>query len=608
MTVNEYLIILEEELKYYPKKKRKVIINIYRDKFNTDIDLGIEEEKITASYPTPYEVAKEQYEKEGINYLDRRKRQTKSNDIFKSIITGIGLILTFSAALFLSFYIGYSIVRLIKLVTLLNGAKDIILTILFVIPFILFLVVIYLYLVDIFILIFEYLLEIFLIGFNKKLNPIEFSIVDYLEEKLKKEKLFRKTLIITCVCMIFFGLVNYFGHSYFYRSFTKATPNAYVTEYSDASTNINLKIDEAKIKVVEAPEFKITINSEFERKLNVENISDVLYISTNNLQYFDFLDFLKEPLPEVIIEIPATDCLSISLDSGNIEITGVNLSKNFAKINQGNIIVSDSSINEVELTCTKGGVSINNLICDNTLLSLVTGKTEINGITGSALKITNVSSDVQIEKANFAAFDYTSTNGDILINEANIYTSNVNLASCDADFVNITGDSFVLKSTAACNVSYSNSTITTLDSITLGGGVVCLSLDSNANIETAGTFLGKDLKGSFKIKSLGSFFELTQSKLDSIEIETNRCEATIEYIKADKFKYITNNSKSVLYFIFGKEMKIQDDKGELLLDNDSSIRDEIALYTEYYQKVEKLDISARASFRIESGYELTNIE
>lgn len=609
MTVNEYLIILEDELKYYPKKKRKVIINIYREKFNTDIDLGVEEDKITAGYPTPYEVAKDLYEKEGINYLDRRKRQRKSNDIFKTIITGIGLILTFSAALFLTFYIGYSIVRLVKLVCLLNGAKDIILMLLFVIPFILFLDVVYLYLVDIFILIFEFLLEIFLVGFNKKLEPVEFSVVDFLEDKLKKQKLFRKALIATTVLLVFFGLVNYFGHSYFYRSFTKATPNAYTVEYTDTSSlSYNFKVDEAKVKVVEADTFKIVINSEFERKLNVENVSNVIYITTNNLQYFDFLDFLKEPIPEIIIEMPKDTDLSISIENGNLELNNVHLNKSISKVVQGNAIISDSTVQDLEITTSNAGVSLNNVESANTTLKLVSGKVEVNNLKGTSLDIDNATCDVKLENIALNNLNYKTTNGDILVNDANITTSNFNLTSCDADIVKLNAESVTLKSTSACNVSYSNSNITTLDSITLGGGVVCLTLNANAHIETAGTFLGKDLTGTYKIKCLGNFFELTKSKATSIEIETNRCEATVEYIKADKFKYITNNSKSVLYFIFGKEMKIQDDKGELLLDNDSSIRDEIDLYNEYYQKVEKLDISSQSSYRVESGVEYTTVD
>ena len=48
MTVTEYLIELEEQLKFLPKKKRASIMLVYREKINNMIDYGEDEEKITA--------------------------------------------------------------------------------------------------------------------------------------------------------------------------------------------------------------------------------------------------------------------------------------------------------------------------------------------------------------------------------------------------------------------------------------------------------------------------------------------------------------------------------------------------------------------------------
>ena len=156
MTINEFLITLEEELKYLPKKKRQVIVNIYREKINVEIDLGTAEEKIAEMFPHPSLIAKDIYEKEGIDYLSRRKKKLKSDDIFRMIVCSFALLLTFSAVIVLTGYIGYSIYKLIYLVTLMNNVKDIILMLELVICLIFTTLLIYLYLIDIFILIFNF--------------------------------------------------------------------------------------------------------------------------------------------------------------------------------------------------------------------------------------------------------------------------------------------------------------------------------------------------------------------------------------------------------------------------------------------------------------------
>ena len=61
MTIREYLIELEEELKFLPKNKRESILIIYREKINNLIDLGEDEEKIVSELPLPRDIAESQY-------------------------------------------------------------------------------------------------------------------------------------------------------------------------------------------------------------------------------------------------------------------------------------------------------------------------------------------------------------------------------------------------------------------------------------------------------------------------------------------------------------------------------------------------------------------
>ena len=76
--------------------------------------------------------------------------------------------------------------------------------------------------------------------------------------------------------------------------------------------------------------FKVLhIKSEFERSIIKETYDDCIYISTNNLQYFDFLDFLKEPEPIITITIPDGFILNVEQDGGTLQLSELNTKEFF---------------------------------------------------------------------------------------------------------------------------------------------------------------------------------------------------------------------------------------------------------------------------------------
>ena len=145
MTVTEYLIELEEQLKFLPKKQRASIMLVYREKINNMIDYGEDEEKITASLPSPNEIAANLYESEGINYLDKRKKKAKQTDIIKAIISGILIVLLVSATIVLTVVTFSSVVNIIKLLFKLKGLLEIVITSILVLSYALALILIYIY-------------------------------------------------------------------------------------------------------------------------------------------------------------------------------------------------------------------------------------------------------------------------------------------------------------------------------------------------------------------------------------------------------------------------------------------------------------------------------
>ena len=213
------------------------------------------------------------------------------------IVCSFALLLTFSAVIVLTGYIGYSIYKLIYLVTLMNNVKDIILMLELVICLIFTTLLIYLYLIDIFILIFNFLLDNILKPFNKIFKLKDFSIIDTIEEKLSKQKLFKKLLITSLILTAFFGLTGYILQSYIYRSYNQEIPtnNEQVidlTKYNTLDT-LKLEIDEANVYVKEGTTFELKINSEFKKDIYINTNNNSLNISTNKIETFDLFNFLK---------------------------------------------------------------------------------------------------------------------------------------------------------------------------------------------------------------------------------------------------------------------------------------------------------------------------
>ena len=137
MNVIEYLIELEEELKFLPKSKRESTLIIYREKINNLIDFGESEEKIVASLPSPQSIAEGLYSSEGIDYLEKRKKQSKQKANFKAIVSAFIILLLVSSTIVLTWFTFGSIIRVSSLVFRLKGILEIVINTILVLSYIL---------------------------------------------------------------------------------------------------------------------------------------------------------------------------------------------------------------------------------------------------------------------------------------------------------------------------------------------------------------------------------------------------------------------------------------------------------------------------------------
>ena len=611
MTITEYLIQLEDELKYLPLKKRKAIINQYQYKINVDLDLGISEEDITKKLESPDKVARDIYESNGIDYLERRKRAKKGTDILVMIASIIGSLLTISAGFVLTIYLGYSIYRLVYLLVLLGDALEIILMSLFVIPLILFLLLVFIYLVDILILLFSFLLEKIMYALDKEAPIKDFSLVELIESKIKKPKIFRKTLIGISIAFIFFGFVNFFMHTYLYRSFIKATPTRYTTTFTEEVTEyLDFSFDEAKVSFIKGDTFSIMITSEFKKEITKTIDGTVTKISSSELHYFDFLDFLKEPLPVIQISVPDNYNIYYAQKTGLLEAKDLVVKNFHFQLDSGNLIIQGLQTDDATIIVGSAGVTLENTKTKNFDFKIGSGEAKLTNLESLDATIKNDNAKVTITNLAANSVDLVISTGSCNLKDTTIDTIKCNMTDGVFDIYNVNSSDVSITSTSSSNISFGMTKINKLSSVTMGGGLVAYETEiDDAHIETAGSVLFEKIRGNYNIKCIGSRAQISEVKAGNFILSTDRTDTELEYIKADYIEYQGNRSTTTLYFLFGKEMKISDVKNDLHLDNDKSISlyDEVK-YNEYYQKINNLAISGGATYRVEEGTEISYLE
>ena len=159
MNVREYLIELEEELKFLPKTKRESTLIVYREKINNLIDLGVDEDKIVSSLPKPNEIAEGLYSSEGIDYLDKRKKISKQKTNFKAIVSAFILLLLISSVVILTWFTFGSIIKISSLVFKVKGILEVVINTCLVVTYIVVLLLIYIYLLDLLHMIFNIMMK-----------------------------------------------------------------------------------------------------------------------------------------------------------------------------------------------------------------------------------------------------------------------------------------------------------------------------------------------------------------------------------------------------------------------------------------------------------------
>ena len=430
-TKEEFIILLSKELKYLKKDEAEEVLKYYYNKINTDIEYGRSETATLENLPTPHEIAVEQYEKHGVNYLELRKKVLKRQAIFSKIINSILLLFVIVAELFLLYYLIRSDIRIINLgIKLLNNKNNLIsfLTLIFIsLTFIILII----YIIDLFIILsLNILVKIFDFKDTIKEKLLNFSINVKLEEKLKKKKPLLLVLIIVFIITLVFSITSFVSKGYLYRSINNKPLNEEIISLNNIK-EINLKAKTMDVEIKTTTDNSYLIyNYEFNHENKKEIKEQILNLEYNDSEVFDIFNLLKEPSQKLIIYLNDNnlDKINLNLNNGNLTITDLNI--NNIELNssvESHVILSkvktkeatitgnklylgltESELNNVNIKAKSGQEIIEkNTAIDNLILD---GGTSLLKYTDSTIKkldlTTNGSSSMNINNLELDEFKY----------------------------------------------------------------------------------------------------------------------------------------------------------------------------------------------------------
>ena len=340
------------------------------------------------------------YSSEGIDYLEKRKKQSKQKANFKAIVSVFIILLLVSSTIVLTWFTFGSIIRVSSLVFRLKGILEIVINTILVLSYILVLLLVYIYLLDLFHMIFNMLLENVLVPFDKNPKFLDNSIMDYIDKFIKKPKLLGKVLSVSALILFVFLIIGYCTKTYFYRSFANVKSEEVVQEidlstYKDIN-KILLDVDSANILFSKGTNLSIKVSSEFERTNKIQQIDKTLKFTTDALKEFDMFGLFSEPVPYIEITIPEQLSITCLNKSGIIQFDNVVLNDLTLTANSGNVIIYESVFNDLNLLIQKGGINITNCSFNNASIESRAGSVLLENNKCNDLKYINGAAKVNI--------------------------------------------------------------------------------------------------------------------------------------------------------------------------------------------------------------------
>lgn len=420
-TQNEYLIALEEELKYLKIKETKKVIKFYRDKINVSLDYGEEEAKVIAKLPHPKIVAQGVYDQKGIDFIKYQTKKIKRKKLIDAI-TSIGalLIVTLGFLVALLYMSIIFINKFLMVIHFLNGNMlEVFLNEGFILTYLLISIIIIIFIFDLYIIIFNFLF----IKINENIF-LNFSFRKLSDKLTKNTNFLGKFLGLASLIFLVFGFLSFINKTYFYRVLIDYPKNEQIYEVTKPIDEISFSNYEAKIYIVEGTTdtIKIKHQFEFDRSFKIIQEEQKLEIQTNNSKTYDLLNLIKEPIQIITIYLPKSICLkqmNFDLTKGLIAFQKIELENLTLNMAFGDIAIQDTKINKIQAIFNQVEFGLNNNDLDEVNLEQKRGLFKVKNDSIKYLIVNSNSADIGIEGLTSNTFKINSKASTVVLVDLN---------------------------------------------------------------------------------------------------------------------------------------------------------------------------------------------
>lgn len=400
--INEFLLELEEELKYLKPKDASEVLKHYREKINIAQDYGDSDEKIIATLPKPSKIAEEIYNSKGIAYLKIRKKQLKRKEILKGIFSGLIVLLILCALAVINIYLISSIIKLGELLVIsfkMNTILDIISMSIISLSYIVLIIILMIYIFDLLYILGMHFLYDVLYIFDKKHHDykfMDFTISGTIENLFKQKKFIFKILIGCIICLVGFGTINYVAKGYMYRSMNNSTiaTDKYVVD--EDISEIVLEKSEIIVTITQSSKIeKVTFmfGNESNKELEYVINDGKCVLSGISSEKYDFLGLLNEPLSKLEIIIPDSvnlNVIELNINNGSLDITQVqNINNVKCELVTSNLALTKNNFNILNINSSETNLGLSENSVDDAKYNVSSGTFNINQDNYTNLEINN---------------------------------------------------------------------------------------------------------------------------------------------------------------------------------------------------------------------------
>lgn len=449
-TQKQFFEALEEELRYLKAQEINEIIKHYRDKINTELDYGVDEEKIIKNLPEPHDIAKEIYQSRGISFLEIQKRKYRRKEIATAIVSSLIIVLLAFLFISVNVFIGKIFLDINKLfsnILVFKSILDIILTISIVISLDIVILSIYIFIIDLFYIIITHFLSNVLKAI-KKTNKLQYKFLDFsISGKIKNLCKGKNALAILLICFIGLALLlgtgSLFTKGYIYRSFNNAPSFVKNYEFDERIKDINVNGTNANVSIEvdqEIEKIVVEYGFEFASDVSINIIDACLDIKNVGSKTFGMFGLLDEPTPLVKIKLPSISYLrniNITLNEGTIylkELQNPSLNVNL-DIYSNEIYLENPNLGKLVINeCYKTNTKIANLKETDEMSWITTidifastGSIALEKVKANDFTITNDAAKIVMKTCDVENLKIKNTGGNVLL--YNVFGSNLDYES-----------------------------------------------------------------------------------------------------------------------------------------------------------------------------------